>query len=606
MLVSSETMQPLQFSNKTHNKKLYIASLGLALVLLISLASPASSSTEQEKTSLLQFLTELSWDGGLAASWRNDTDCCKWEGITCRKDRRVANVVLAAKGLAGYISESLGNLTRLQHLNLSHNSLSGPLPPALVFSNSINILDVSFNRLNGILDKLPSSTSARSLQVLNISSNLFAGHLPSTTWKAMEKLITLNASNNSFTGKIPTHFCSSSPSFAVLELCYNRFTGSIPPEFGSCSKLRILSAGHNRLSGTFPDELFNATSLEYLSFPHNILHGVLDGSRIIKLRNLITLDLGGNSFSGTIPDSIGQLKRLEKLQLNNNIMSGELPSGLGSCTKLITIDLKSNYFNGELMKVNFSTLSNLRILDLHINNFTGTIPESIYSCSNLIALQLSVNHFRGELSSRIGNLKYLSFFSIADNNITNITNTLHIPKQCRNLNTLLIGHNFRGELMPEDDKIDGFQDLQVLGIGGCQLFGEIPLWLSKLENLVMLILSENNLSGSIPAWIKALSNLFYLDISSNSITGEIPTALMDMPMMKSEKTKAHLDMKVPELPADATLSLQYRIPIDLYKALDLSNNMLTGKIPMEIGQLKAVLSLNLSVRLYSSCICVRI
>uniref|UniRef100_A0A8R7UPK9 Uncharacterized protein n=1 Tax=Triticum urartu TaxID=4572 RepID=A0A8R7UPK9_TRIUA len=187
-------------------------------------------------------------------------------------------------------------------------------------------------------------------------------------------------------------------------------------------------------------------------------------------------------------------------------MSGELPSGLGSCTKLITIDLKNNYFNGELMKVNFSTLSNLRILDLHINNFTGTIPESIYSCSNLITLQLSVNHFHGELSSRIGNLKYLSFFSIANNNITNITNTLHILKQCRNLNTLLIGHNFRGELMPEDEKIDGFENLQVLGIGGCQLFGEIPLWLSKLENLVMLILSDNNLTGSIPAWINALSN----------------------------------------------------------------------------------------------------
>jgi Leucine-rich repeat (LRR) protein len=148
--------------------------------------------------------------------------------------------------------------------------------------------------------------------------------------------------------------------------------------------------------------------------------------------------------------------------------------------------------------------------------------------------------------------------------------------------------------MPENDTVDGFENLQVLSIRDCKLFGKIPIWISKLENLEMLILSDNQLTGSIPAWIKVLTNLFYLDVSNNNLTGEIPKALMDMPMLKSEKTGDHLDPRVFELPVYTRPSLQYLAPIALPKALDLSNNKLSGEIPLEIGQLKAIISLNLS------------
>jgi Leucine-rich repeat (LRR) protein len=259
----------------------------------------------------------------------------------------------------------------------------------------------------------------------------------------------------------------------TLELSFNIFSGSIPPGIGNCSILRVLRAGSNNLGGTLPDELFNATSLEHLSFPNNNLHGVLDSARIINLRNLITIDLGGNNFSGNIPNSISELESLEKLRLDNN------------------------NFSGELSKVNFSNLSNLKVLDLWLNNFTGTVPESIYSCSNLTALRLSSNYLHGQLSSSIGNIKYLSFLSLGKNNFTNITSALHILKSSKNLTTLFIGHNFRGELMPEDDIIDGFENLQVLSFEYCELLGRIPLWISRLTNLEMLILNGNQLTGPI-------------------------------------------------------------------------------------------------------------
>ncbi|KAM3295406.1 hypothetical protein ACQJBY_037974 [Aegilops geniculata] len=586
-------MQTLHFSNKAYSKILHVPSLGLALVLLIGLASPTSSCTEQEQGSLHQFLARLSQHGGLAASWQHGTDCCQWEGITCSTDGIVTDVLLASRSLQGHISASLGNLTGLLRLNLSNNVLYGGLPQELMSSGTIIAIDVSFNRLSGDLQELSSSTP-RPLKVLNISSNLFTGQFPSSTWQVMKNLVALNASNNSFTGQLPTHFCASSPSLAVLELCYNQFRGSIPPEHGSCSMLRVLKAGHNNLSGTLPDELFNATLLEFLSFPGNGLHGTLQGSHIVKLSNLGTLDLGENNIHGKIPESIGHLKRLEELHLNNNNMYGELPPSLTNCTNLITIDLKSNNFRGELAKVNFSNLPNLKSLDLMHNSFSGQIPESIYSCSNLIALRLSSNKFYGQLSEKIGNLKSLSFLSLSNNRLTNITSALQILRRSKNLSILLVALNFINETMPDDDGIVGFENLQALSLADCSLLGKIPHWVSKLTNLEMLFLENNQLTGHMPYWISSLKFLFYLDISNNSMTGEIPAALVKMPMLRSQNNATHLDPRFFELPIYVAPSLQYRLPRAFPKVLDLSNNKFTGEMPLEIGQLKALHSLNFS------------
>ncbi|TKW37926.1 hypothetical protein SEVIR_1G081100v4 [Setaria viridis] len=584
-----------QFSCKSKVSRLAMPFFGLPLVLLLTMASPATSCNEKEKSSLLQFIAELSsHDGGVTTSWRNGTDCCKWEGITCNGHGAVMEVSLASRSLEGSISPSLGKLTSLLRLNLSYNSLSGNLPSELLSSGSITVLDVSFNSLNGDLHEPHPSITEQPLQALNISSNLFTGEFPSTMWEKTRNLISINASNNSFQGWIPSSFCISSTSVAVLDLSFNQFSGSIPADMGKCSALRVLKAGHNHLSGLLPDELFNATLLEYLSFPNNGLQGLLDGAQVMKLRNLVNLDLGVNRLNGKIPETIGQLKRLEGLHLNNNNMFGELPSALSNCTNIITIDLKGNNFSGELHKVNFFNLLNLKALDLLYNNFTGTIPESIYSCSNLMALRLSSNKLHGQLSPRIGNLKSLVFLSLGANTFTNITNTLQILKNCGNLTSLLIGSSFKGEAIPQDETIDGFQNLRVLSITDCSLSGKIPLWLSKLKNLEILFLNRNRLTGTIPDWIRNLNSLFLLDLASNNLTGELPMALMEMPMLRTEKAATHLDTRVFELPLYFAHTFQYRIATTFMKTLDLSHNNLTGAIPQEFVQLKSLEKLNLS------------
>ncbi|OQU84820.1 hypothetical protein SORBI_3004G129201 [Sorghum bicolor] len=311
-------MWTLHFLFTKNSNRFPTSFLGLALMLLILfLASPMSSCTEQESNSLLHFLAGLSQEGGLTKSWQNGTDCCTWEGITCSPDRMVTDVFLASRSLEGEISPFLGNLSGLLRLNLSYNLLSGVLPLELVSSSTIIVLDVSFNQLNGGLQELQSSNPLRPLQVLNISSNLFSGQFPSTTWDTMKSLVVLN------------------------------FSGSIPPGLSNCSRLTSLSAGDNNLNGTLSDDLLHIALLEHLSFPKNQLEGSIGD--VSKLKNLVTLNLEGNGFSGNIPDSISELTRLEEISLGNNNMSEELPSTLSRCTKLQITDLKSNSFCGELV-----------------------------------------------------------------------------------------------------------------------------------------------------------------------------------------------------------------------------------------------------------------
>jgi len=569
---------------------------GLVFVLLLSSASFVSSCTEQERSSLIDFRDGLSQEGngGLNVSWINSTDCCQWEGIFCSTGGVVTDVLLGSKGLKGIIPPSLSNLTGLLRLNLSRNSLEGSLPAELLFSNSIIVLDVSFNYLSGSLqEQRQSSNPGLPLQVLNISSNFFKGQFPSTTLEVMKNLVALNASNNTFTGLMPSSVCNYAPSIAMLDLCLNEFSGTISPEFANCSMLKVLKAGQNNLTGVLPHELFNATSLEQLSFPSNDLRGILDASNLVKLNNLIILDLGSNGLSGNIPDSIGQLSRLEELHLDNNLMSGELPSALGNCTGLRYITIRNNSFMGDLSRVNFSRLD-LRTADFSMNNFTGTVPESIYACSNLIALRLAFNKFHGQFSPSIANLRSLSFLSITNNSFTNITDALEKLKSCRTLTSLLIGTNFNGETIPQDEAIDGFGNLQVLTIDACPLVGKIPLWLSKLTKLEMLDLSNNQLTGLVPSWINKLQLLFYLDISNNSLAGDIPIALMNMPRIQYQKNAVQLDPKFLELPVYWTPTRQYRMLNAFPISLNIGHNRFTGSIPTEIGQLKMLDVLNFS------------
>jgi Leucine-rich repeat (LRR) protein len=243
----------------------------------------------------------------------------------------------------------LGNLTWPTRLNLSYNSLTGALLIGFFSSlNQLEILDLSYNYLAREISLLFSSNGLpASIQILDMSSNLFNGMIRSSFLQRAWNLIKLNFSNNSFTGYIPSSLCINSPFVRLLDFSRNHYSGQIPNRFGKCSKLKVFRAGFNSISGLLFHDIYSAIGLEEISLPFNNLSGSISND-IVNLTKLTNLELYGNKLSGKLPMNIGKLSKLKHLLLHMNSLTGSLPPSLMNCTNLIELNLWFNFFEANM------------------------------------------------------------------------------------------------------------------------------------------------------------------------------------------------------------------------------------------------------------------
>ncbi|KAB2060199.1 hypothetical protein ES319_A10G000800v1 [Gossypium barbadense] len=615
MIDDKETSRSASASRPTAFSMLHLL-LNLLLLLLQSFffASPSQAACDQnDRVFLLAFHSNITAPSSSPLNWTTTTDCCFWEGVGCDgpDSGRVSRLWLPSRGLTGHLSTSLLNLTLLTHLNFSHNRFTGFLPSGFFSSlNHLQVLDLSYNSLYGELplDFISDYNNSLSpIQTLDLSSNHFSGTIRSNSVLQAVNLTIFNVSNNTLTGQVPSWICINT-SLTILDLSYNKLDGKIPTGLDKCSKLQIFRAGFNNLSGTLPADIYSVSSLEQLSLPLNHFSGGIRDA-IVQLDKLTILELFSNEFEGPIPKDIGQLSKLEQLLLHINNFTGYLPPSLMSCTNLVTLNLRVNHLEGDLSAFNFSTLQRLNTLDLGNNNFTGTLPLSLYSCKSLTAVRLASNQLEGQISPAILALRSLSFLSISTNKLTNITGAIRILKEVKNLTTLILTKNFMNEAIPNDENIigEGFQNLQILALGGCNFTGQVPRWLAKLKNLEVLDLSQNRISGLIPSWLGSLSNLFYIDLSANLISGEFPKELTSLWALATQESnnqvdRSYLELPVFVMPNNATSQQLYNQLSSLPPAIYLRNNNLSGNIPEAIGQLRFLHVLDLSQNDFSGSI----
>ncbi|XVF74887.1 hypothetical protein PTKIN_Ptkin13bG0146800 [Pterospermum kingtungense] len=609
----------LGVSTSSRQRPFPMLHLLLNLLLLLSpsifFACPCQAACNQsDRDSLLAFFNNTTFPSSSPLNWSTSIDCCSWEGVGCVDDDRVTQLWLPSRGLSGHLSSSLANLTLLTHLNLSHNRFTGSLPTGFFTSlDQLRVLDLSYNGLSGelSLDSFSdeNNNNLSPIQTVDLSSNRFSGTIQSDSiFQAARNLTVFNVSNNTLGGQVPSTICLNT-SLTLLDLSYNKFNGEIPSGLEKCSKLQILRAGYNNLSGTLPVDIFAVTSLQQLSLPLNRISGRIPDA-IVQLRDLTILELYSNGFEGSIPKDIGQLSKLERLLLHINNFTGFLPPSLMNCTNLTTLTLGYNYLEGDLSTFNFSTLLRLNTLDLGNNNFTGTLPLSLYSCRSLTAIRLSSNQLEGQISPDILALQSLSFLSISTNKLTNFTGAIRILMGFKNLTTLILSKNFMNEALPDDGNIigeEGFQNLQILALGGCNFTGQVPTWLAKLKNLEVLDLSQNRITGLIPSWLGGLQNLFYIDLSENLISGEFPIELTSLWALATqasadEVNRTYLELPVYVTPNNATNLQLYNQLSSLPPAIYLRSNNLSGNIPEAIGQLKFLHVLDLSQNNFSGSI----
>ncbi|XP_024366699.1 receptor-like serine/threonine-protein kinase At1g78530 [Physcomitrium patens] len=135
------------------------------------------SALNDEGHALLEFSSRLNDTGGNLVGWNSSHSTpCGWSGVGCSEDLHVVSVNLSGKQLEGNLTLDATRLVQLQLLNLSSNVFRGAIPSLLGNAANLSILDVSNNVLRGYLPKELDSLWA--LSFLNVSNNELEGTLP--------------------------------------------------------------------------------------------------------------------------------------------------------------------------------------------------------------------------------------------------------------------------------------------------------------------------------------------------------------------------------------------------------------------------------------------
>ena len=183
-----------------------------------------------------------------------------------------------------------------------------------------------------------------------------------------------------------------------------------------------------------------------------------------------------------------------------------------------------------------------------------------------------------------------------------------IPPELGNLSNLtnlsIEGNGFTGKIPPELGNLSNLRDLSIDGNG---LTGEIPPELGNLTSLQHLRLRGEGLSGGIPPELGNLKQLYGLYIYSTQLGGAIPPELGNISLTELHLFDNEFSGEIPPWLGNHSYliglslggnQLSGEIPAEWgnfnrLESLDLSRNQLSGAIPSELGNLDNLKSLTL-------------
>ncbi|KAM5583375.1 hypothetical protein ABKV19_003329 [Rosa sericea] len=308
----------------------------------------------------------------------------------------------SANKLSGEISPWICYLTSLQLLDLSNNKLSGMLPQCLgYFSDYLKVLRLGKNSFQGILPQMYSQRSI--LKMIDVSHNQLHGQLPRSLANCV-MLEFLGLSNNYFSDVFPfwlgtlpelkvlalrsngfhgvlgkPEYSRGFPKLSIFDLSYNNFTGEflIDYIFSENAMMRVdISVNHSTYMAAKINYLDSGGPMIYRSFPYSmsiIVKGLELYYPMIQ-EAFAVIDISSNRFEGRIHEFIGNLKGLRSLNISNNIFTGSIPSFLGNLTLLESFDVSQNKLSGEIPQ-QLVQLTFLAKFNVSHNNLTGPIPH---------------------------------------------------------------------------------------------------------------------------------------------------------------------------------------------------------------------------------------
>ncbi|KAH7576076.1 hypothetical protein JRO89_XS02G0287100 [Xanthoceras sorbifolium] len=407
------------------------------------------------------------------------------------------------------------------------------------------------------------------------------------------RVVALNISYLGLTGTIPPQLGNLS-FLASLAINNNSFYGSLPDELARLHRLKYVNFNHNQLSGNVPSSIFNMSSMQEIRLKHNLFSSIVNISSCGS--NLMLLDLSENMFEGEIPSFISKCRQLQRLTMSSNNFSGSIPRAFGNLTEIRMLLIEDTKLQGEI-PYEISNLHNLEFLALADNYLVGLIPAPIFNISTLKMIAVSNNTLSGSLPS---------------------SNALVLP----NLEMLeLTFNNFSGTF---PSFITNSSKLKYLEMGGNSFSGYIPItignrltsleWLglafnyftssttdlsfftslSNSKNLRAVVLSANPLNGFLPGYIGNLSiSLETIYMKSCNISGSIPEEIGNL------KNLMMLDLSINEVTGSIPITLKN---LQNLQGLSLEYNKLEGFILDDLCHLDNLVELYLESNKLSGAI----
>lgn len=223
------------------------------------------------------------------------------------------------------------------------------------------------------------------------------------------------------------------------------------------------------------------TKLDSMDLSGNSLSGSI-GSQIGDLLLLRSLDLSSNKFEGNVPTGIGLLTKLQYLSLKDNALLGTIPVNFKYLTDMRELYLSKNDLDGDIGVIR--SMKNLEWVALHDNQFIGGLAATV-SLTNLVGVQLHNNRMQEAMPVHWGDLKNLRFLDLSSNDFSGT-----IPKSVQDLHQL------------------GKDELALI----CEsnLAKYTSLTLQTVVSAVHLALDHNHLTGQVPDGICDLTGLLRL------------------------------------------------------------------------------------------------
>ncbi|CAO2039658.1 unnamed protein product [Urochloa humidicola] len=308
---------------------------------------------------------------------------------------------------------------------------------------------------------------------------------------------------------------------------------ALPSNIGDAfPNLQNLFVGGNTFQGQIPASLGNASGLGQIDLSLNGFSGQIPSS-FGRMGALYYLNLELNKLEARDDEgweffhALANCTRLQGISVANNQLQGVIPNSIGNLsTDLMYLAMSGNKLSGIVPPI-IGKLHDLDALLLDGNRLTGTIEEWIGKLTKLEALYLHGNNFMGTIPPSISKLTQLAFFSLAENNFNG-----SIPPGLGNLQRMstlnLSYNNFQGSIPVEFGKL---MPLTTLDLSSNKFSGKIPETFGQFQQINTIRMDQNLLTGNIPTTFSNLKTLSILNLSHNDLSGPVPDCLSDLELL---------------------------------------------------------------------------